>query len=319
MKKFLLKISLFFFTGLILCSISLFLIPEARLKSSMLSAIPDKHKMLAKATSPKIILLGGSNASFGFNSQKIIDAYHRPVVNTGITMDLGLKFIVADIKPYINKGDIIVFPVDYRCYDKSRTPYFDGKEALVPVLFTVLPNELLDTDFDEKMNLLRYLPHYAFSKLKAENLLQVFKITKSKSHYKDIYGRYSFNQYGDTYVHWTLPNKPFLPEGKSNAYEQINPDVVNFLKDFSKYVIAKGATLVMLPIAFQDTSFENQEVFIKKVDSALKKIDLPLATEPSRYKFPDKYFFNSPHHLNKLGVDKQTDMVIEDLAKIISH
>jgi len=319
MKKFLLKIFAFFFSVLILFLICLFFVPDIRSENSLLAALPDKHALLAKAISPKIILVGGSNVSFGFNSQKIIDAYNMPVINTGITISLGLKFILDDVKPYINKGDIVVLSVDYECYKKSEISSFDGKEELVPLLFDIFPKGRNYLDFDQKIHLLHYLPNYSFSKLTVKNLFSKFQSVKPKSGYDDFYGRYSFNKYGDAYIHWTLPSITFSPEEKCNGNEQINPDVTNFLTDFRKYVTAKNATLVMIPPPLEATSFENQEFFIKKVALELKKIDLPLVSGASRYEFADKYFFNNPYHLNKSGVDKHTDIVIADLSKIIRH
>jgi len=313
-KKFLRKTALFSTIIIIPLIIFFIYLPDPVIQNSLLGSIIEKNAMLAKTESPKIILAGGSNVSFGFNSKKIIDAYKLPVVNTAITIDLGLKFIINDIKPYVRKGDIVILSTDYRYYYDDPI-YFEGSESLVATVFDVFPEGRNYIDLKQWGYLLQWLPFYTSSKI--TTAMRELRGHKVKLDLNDVYGLKSFNQYGDAYIHWNKPNVKFKPEEKCTGNEILNPDIIPFLIEFNKYVSSKGATLVLIPPPLDAASFDDRYFIINKIDSSLRKNGLPFITNPIRYKFATKYFFNNPYHLNKAGADKRTELVIEDISKII--
>ena len=314
MKKFLLKIVLFFLLIVAVFAIPLWYLPNIQYENSIMAALPVKHQMLKAATSPKIVFIGGSNLSMGLDSKKIADTFHRPVINNSIALWLGLKYMVNDVKPYINKGDVIVLSAEYNCYDESiNKDAYEGYEALLSVLFDIDPQGKSYIDLKQWLHLLPFLPHYIVSEIN-------FWISgRNKPMLMGMAGKKDFNQYGDLYTHWSQPKIPFKPEDKCVGNEIVNPDVIPFLKKFNEYVTAKGAKLVILPPPFQDQSFENRTYIISKIANTLKANDLPLIAQPSRYKFADKYMNDFPYHLTKAGVDIRTGLVIQDLSKVINQ
>jgi hypothetical protein len=67
MNKFLVQ-SLGFLILVVILAFVAPLLPDMNQNSSMVFALTDKHKILEKLESPKVILLGGSNISFGTNT-----------------------------------------------------------------------------------------------------------------------------------------------------------------------------------------------------------------------------------------------------------
>ncbi len=130
-----------------------------------------------------------------------------------------------------------------------------------------------------------------------------------------IYGRKSFNKYGDAYMHWKLAPEQFPDEGTDPS--PIMPEVMPYLVQFKNYVAEKKATLVVLPCVYKGASYDNNVTLINNVAAELKKNGFPLIAEPIRYRFADKYFYNTPYHLTKEGADLRTDMVIQDMSKVI--
>ncbi len=73
-------------------------------KIGMLSK-PNRH--------PAIVLFGGSNVAFGYDSKIIYDSLHIPVINAGLHASVGLKYMIDDCFPNLKKGDILVFSPEY--------------------------------------------------------------------------------------------------------------------------------------------------------------------------------------------------------------
>ena len=291
---------------------SLLFIPDKVSQSSILGALTDKHTMLKNIHSEKIILLGGSNVSFGINSVLLKKKYEKPVVNMGVHAGMGLEYIVNDIKPFIKKGDLIIlFPE----YEHFYTDNFYGEMELISVVFDIEIDSKHLINTKQWLHLLKYIPTYSAKKIKN----YIPSLFHKNSNSIDIYHRNSFNQYGDAYIHWDLPNQPYLPALQANGKEHINYEVIDFLKELKLYINAKGAKLILFPPVIDKTSFEHQKIIITKIAEELKKNELAFVTNPLSYRYDDSLFFNSYYHLNKIGVDKRTMQLIHDLDSLKSE
>ena len=68
----------------------------------------DKSARLKSIDGSKIVLIGDSNVSFGFQSELIEQAYGIPVVNMGLHGGLGNAFHEEMAKINVHEGDIYV-------------------------------------------------------------------------------------------------------------------------------------------------------------------------------------------------------------------
>ena len=309
MKKFLLKIVCLLVLTLLILTESLFFIPDFVSKNSILGGLLDKHEMLKKTKTEKIIFVGGSNLSFGLDSKKIAEKFNKPVINMGVHAGMGLKFIINDVKYYISKGDVVVLVPEY---ENFHTDNFYGEMELVSVLFDVDPTGRNLVDLKQWQHLLKYIPTYAAKKIKNYVFYPFQK--KIISSEINIYDRKSFNEFGDAYIHWALPNQNYLPAKKTKGDEKINEEVILFVKNFKEYVEEKGAKLIILPPVIESKSYDNQANAIDLITVSLISNSISFSVEPSKYKFSSQYFFNSYYHLNKKGVDKRTQLIIDDLT-----
>jgi len=298
---------------LVVISCSLWYVPDVVSGDSLLGALPAKHQLLQKAGPGKMVLVGGSNVSFGLDSKTVSDTFRRPVINMGVHAGLGLEYIVNDVKPYIQAGDVVVVIPEY---EQFYTDNFYGEMELVAVLFDVDPAGRKTVDARQWRHLAKYIPTYAARKLKNYVPALFHKKTPPPV---DIYHRESFNQFGDAYIHWALPNQDFQPARRNKGDEKVNPAVLRFLSDFRSEVESKGASLLLLPPVIESGSYINQENMVDSVAADLKKKGIPFAAEPAKYKFAADYFFNSYYHLNKRGVDVRTQLLISDLKPLIKE
>ena len=70
-------------------------------------------------TSRKIIIIGGSNALFGINSELIKKKTGLPVVNLATQAGLDIDFLYYKIKQHIKEGDVVVLPLEFEYYPRT--------------------------------------------------------------------------------------------------------------------------------------------------------------------------------------------------------
>ena len=81
---------------------------------------------------PAIVILGGSNVAFGYDSKVLEEKTGMTVINAGLHAGLGLRFMMADCLPRLKKGDILVFSPEYEHFFSH---YCDGQGELADMFF----------------------------------------------------------------------------------------------------------------------------------------------------------------------------------------
>jgi hypothetical protein len=245
-----------------------------------------------------MIFIGGSNISFGLNSQMIKDSLNVNPINMGISAGTGLKFTFDNVLQYIRKGDIIIAPLEYVHLTRK---YNYCEEALLRIVMDVNWDYLHLLNFRQIFTLLPYIPKYYISKLNPRAYFDV--------EIDPPYDRFSFNRYGDKYAHWNMENRIFVPHDRLDDFNQ---KIIEKIKDFEKNVTEKGAKLYLAYPSYLDKSFHKSEDIIATIQTELEKNFKVLGT-PERYMMPDSLMFDSSYHPNKKGVDIRTARLIEDI------
>ncbi|GEM_PF-1809078 len=97
-----------------------------------------KEELLQNTSSPKIIIIGGSNTVFNVDCREISRAIGLPVVNMGLHAGLGLHFMLNEVEPYLQAGDIVLIIPEY---DQFFNGMFDGSRITLR-LVTLNPSTL---------------------------------------------------------------------------------------------------------------------------------------------------------------------------------
>jgi len=296
----------FLFT-LLLFIIACVLLPVTPNSSrSFLFAKIAKDSLLKNVPSPRIIFIGGSNLSYGLNSQMIKDSLNLNPINTALAGGIGLIYMLDHTLRYIKNGDKVIVVPEYQQFFGDAAY---GGELLLRTTMDVSPSDITRLRKEQWANICVFFAKYALSKL---NLIQY-----QNKQQNILYGKNSFNEFGDVDVHWRMKRIAFEPYG--SIKESINNSVINELVIFSNKLRKKGATLFVGYPGYQDISFELSKEKIVEAKTALINSDLQILGTPERYKIADSLMFNSPYHLLKKGVDYRTRLFIEDFkAKIIS-
>jgi len=194
---------------LLLCSVTItfmILIEWApRDELSYYVAMEEKIKRLEQLPSPKIILVGGSNVTFGVDSKRIESEFDLPVVNMSLHAGLGLEFMLNQLKNRTAKGDVVLIAPEYEHFIKNKLNKGHG----ATIYGFILNDKKYAYDFSP------YTLLYHFNSF-GPLLFSQYKQSFSKKSY-GVYTKVNFNETGDMIGHLKLENEVFSHGEKNNS------------------------------------------------------------------------------------------------------
>lgn len=304
MKKLIIRILVFCIPLVVFILLGPLLPTTPRASKSLLMSCIKKDSLLKHSPSPRIIFIGGSNTSFGLNSQMIKDSFDVNPINMGIHASLGIKYMIDNYLENIKNEDIVVLIPEYHHF--FRDINFGSKE-LMRIVFDVNHVKLKTLNCQQFFKILPYIPGYSLTKLKPKEYLETGKNV--------AYSVDSFNEYGDVNAHWSLESLDVTPFKSING--KFNYAVIKKIQELDVATRSKGGILLVSFPCYQEASFNNMVDQILEVEEELIKSNLNVIGTSGKYKMPDSLMFDSPYHLNKKGVDHRTQLLIEDIAKAI--
>lgn len=299
MKEFLHRIFWFIIILLLIIIIGVFLPATPRASKSLIFGNLLKDSLMKNVKSPRIILIGGSNLSFGINCQMIKDALNINLINSGIHANIGLIYMMSNSLQYIRKGDIVILVPEYQQFYGDYA-YGNEGEELTRTIFDVNISKIDLLNFKQIINVIKVLPKYSFSKFKVN---EYFGLKESK-----IYSVNSFNNYGDAYMHWGLKKEDFKPF--DHIVGNLNQEVFKEIKEFQTKIVKRKAVMFISYPGYQYTSFQNSKNNIKQIVNQFYRYNFNRIGSPEEYMIPDSLMFNTPYHLQKKGVDFRTNLLI---------
>ncbi len=282
-----------------------FLIPSNLIKENLHYSIYDKHQLLsAEKEKPRIILVGGSNLSFGIYSPLIEKEFEVEVINTGIHAGYGLKYIIDDVKPFIQKGDIVILSPEYSHFFND---FFYGSQALIQGL-SVYPTNWKNLNWRQILICIKFLPKEALVKIKSY-LTTFFK----SLNIIDIYHRKSFNIHGDAVNHWNHPKTKAIPNDQLSG--KLNKHAIEYVTEFANFIEKKNAHMYFSFPCLNKSSYKNSEVAINTFYNQISLKDFEIIGKPIDYSTNDSLHFDTHYHLTKKGQYFRTNKLIDDLKK----
>lgn len=306
MGRYAVKLVGFFIPLILFLGLSLFLPVTPKASSSLLMAIREKEASLKRVASPRIILVGGSNLSFGICGQIIQDSLHLHPINMGVHASIGLIHMMNQVFPNIKKGDLVVLVPEYQQYFGSYAYGADGEE-LIRSVFDAQPSDYKLLGYQQWLFVLRSLPKYSLSKY---NYKEYFNVEKSV-----IYGDQSFNSFGEVDKHWKMSREHFSPF--LSIEDHPNASVFGAIRRFKDQIEAKGGRLVLSFPCYQDSSYENAKKQIEIIAQRIQQDHFDVIGYPARYAMPDSLMFNTPYHLTKAGMEYRTKLLVQDIKRFL--
>lgn len=308
MKNFLIKTGLFILSLVMLFGAAYVLTGShiQKPENDFMAAMIDKHQRANEIDSPKIIIAGGSNVAFNIDSERIEQEMGLPVVNLGLSVGLGMNFIVNEIIDIAEEGDIIVFSITFfenvdGMYSLKRHTAQHFPKANRYFRFN------LSEEFAIHSRILRdnliALVYRLMGRQAASGSVDLFETAS-------IYTRAGFNEYGDFTAHYGLPQVDVLDQRFTFEYNYWRGiDELNRLK---REVDKRGAQLYYLFPAYPVQDFErNREVLSRLRDDMNEDLNFPILGDIEESLYDESSFFDTAYHLQRDGVSHRTEYLID--------
>ncbi len=272
------------------------------------AATLDKHELLEKQTTPRLIFVGGSNVAFGIDSQKIVgDSGYNPV-NMGLHAGLGLEYYFREIEEKIKPGDVLLVSLEYEHF-VSQTP------TLAERLFSTI---------ESRPQNIRFVPLYFLPSMLDKAFMQfggmlrnTQKSLSGSVEQDKIYRRSSFNTVGDMIEHHSHESVDLSRKDKANV-DNVTPqtvmNAVQLLNQFNKKAEIKGAKVFYSYSPLLRRVFDNYTSEITLIRTIMKSdAKVTVIDSPKDLALADKYFFDSEYHLNHLGKEIRAKHIYQKL------
>lgn len=264
--------------------------------------------------SNKTVIVSGSNSLFGFDSIQLEQSWDMPVINTSVHAGLGLPYILNRSKRILNRGDIVILPIEYSFYQADDKPS------------EVYSDYILSRDGAYFRNLSLVDRLVVISSISTKRLYQGIKLyfNSTLKPTQGIYDVQNINSYGDqiNIEPDKMTKKEFL------AIDGLSADIIasseisnNFIRSMDEYVNwAKdnGICIIAMPsnhMFFSEYKEKKYMGFLSKIKGYYASRDVKYLGNPLDYMYQKKFYFNTSYHLNSDGVQKRTLQVINDIGK----
>lgn len=303
MKKFLLRTGLFFFILSVFVLTIHFIKTKKESSTDYMAAIIDKHNLLVNTKSPRIILAGGSNLTFGINSQMLEKELKIPVINLSLHAGLGLEFILNELKQSILPGDLVFLSIEY----------------YLPV----------DGQYGIKKNAAKYYPeafnYFSSSPIKDiglyldKNLTSVKNFVFNKEPKKSkVYSRSAFNSYGDMIGHLDLPVPKKLKDNRTMQNSEYKG--ISSLNAFCNHAKKVNVSVFFLFPNYPYSAYIKNKEAIKRYEKDMETmLNCKILNKPEDMVFADTLFYDTVYHLNKAGRELRTKKMVSLIRPVLGN
>lgn len=293
----------------------LLLIPPMPDDTAYLAAINDKDERLKDIPGPRILLIGGSNLTFGVDSIYLQKQLGIPVLNQSLCSPIGLRFMLRHVRSQIHAGDIVVISPEYSHFGELQ----DGGTELSEMLW-VFPEGLKYLSFENAAPLLQSLTGIFQHKI---NFWQKFGVRPNGE--DSIYRRNGFNGHGDLITHLKVHDYKKVENNFKYQFLSESPEVwaptVNLLADFNHYCAAHDARVFYAYPPIPASSYDSVAAEkIRKLSTMLReRAGIVFLSDPTRSVYPNSAFFMTLYHLAAQARAERTIRLVQELKPFITR
>lgn len=291
---------------------------HVRNQQSYYAALIDKIEILTSTESPRIIIVGGSNTAFGIDSELLQKESGYNVVNTGLNGNLGMRFMLHTIEPYLQQGDIVLI-----------MPEFDSilgtNESIGPAYVQVLlTNPSLAQYIHSPQEVYYFLKLFPYTYTEAIKTMVADYFEKGCivcENEERIYYRTAFNQYGDIVSHENI--HPIWEIG--HVYLSVTEDdrnvqrFIDILNDFARRTLAENITVLLAYPSTPSAGDQRTMNMITLLDTMLtSQLHIEVIGKPEESWYSRALFFDKPYHLNIEGRELNTQRIIQQISPYLT-
>ena len=271
-----------------------------------MAASIDKHARLERESPPRLIIVGGSAAAFGFDGGLIESRVALTPVNMALHFSVGSAFMLREIRDSIRPGDVVLLALEYGHF----ADHANGAGALVDLLGH-WPAGIRYVDWRQ----IRLLSDQALPYLATQLRIDLRRATGRLRPPNLPYRRSAFNEYGDVVEHWGhAPRSHNLNFELGHVSESGLYEMSLRVGELASFAIRQGATVFLSfpPIpADACESFRGDLARIRAATDQIVGVRRLGPNEPGCY--PRSLFFDTYYHLNRDGARRRSEELVKAL------
>ncbi len=279
--------------------------PESK-SAEYLQGYTLKHQLLSKTTTPRLIIIGGSNVAFGIDSEALEQTLNKKVINMGLRRGLGLQLMLDEVTPYLQAGDVVIVIPEYEYFFEHE---LSGLALIQLAEANASGWEHLHAVADYR-RALKYLPRWLQTKMNAQ-------LTGKAPQRHPVYNKGAFNAHGDVVSHLNDSTSNlnvevafFEKEYKDKAFEWLN--------HFYDQAKRKQAQAYFIHPVFPAPHHQEHQSVIYGLDSIMQlHLRMPVLSTSKEVTLPQHYFFDTVYHTNKEGRRLRTNKLIALLQNVL--
>lgn len=312
MSRFLLRVGVFL--ALQAGVFALLFRPDMPGQGNYLAATLEKHHRLAATRPQRLILLGGSNVAFGFDSDHLERETGLALVNMGLAAGLGGDFMLNEVAARVGAGDVVVLLLEYDQY---------GVAGSVRALRQLL---------EYRPAAFAHLPARRWRRFLDEEALGILGAAVRRSQpwlgpaasrlpSEEWYSRAGFTAAGDYRGHHGAPSTmAALPVGDPvftpPKVTALNPRFAAELAAFARHCERRGAKFFIAWPAVVREAFDPAEAAVERLRVEIAALPgVRLLGEPRDHVFDRALGFDLTYHLNAAGAQWRTERFLRRLRE----
>lgn len=270
-----------------------------------MAATIDKHARLERESPPRMIIVGGSAAAFGFDGALIESRVALTPVNMGLHFGVGPAFMLREVRDSIGPGDVVLVAMEYGHFVDNP-----GAGVLLDVLGH-WPAGIRYVDWRQ----LRQLSDQALPYL-ATQLRIDLRRASGRLRPPDLpYRRSAFDKYGDIVEHWgQLPKRPNLNFVLGPVTESSIQVMTTRIGDLASFAVGRGATVFLSFPPIPADACESLHDDLARIRAACDDLADVKRLEPDGSGcYPRSLFYDTYYHLNRDGARRRSEELVNAL------
>ncbi len=277
-------------------------------------AYTKKEHIAQKIEGRKIIIVSGSNALFGIDSEMLSRALDMPVINDAVNAGIGLPCILENAKSAIAPGDLVLMPLEYPLYS------YDGKPGMqmIDYLLARKPERFRDLTLQEQLYLIWHTT--------SERIIEGYFHSDDRPITQGLYGAQHIDNSGDqNETEIIYRTKAMQAEIDRHT---LNPEIYgktydskalgwSYLSEFVQWCRQRNVSVIFMPSTLMyDESYRSdteERWLYTRLPDEIRKRGWIYIGDPYAYMYDKTLYLNSNYHLIDRGRQMRTRQMIKDL------
>lgn len=332
MARYLKKLSLFLLLQALLALVVWNFPASNERDDRYLAVLADKHDLLLHRPGPRLILVGGSNVSFGISSPQLKAQLPFEPINMGCMAGLHVDFMLNHVESHVRSGDVVILSPETHilCLPLApRQKEIDDTLAAWPQAADYFPAEYMpprDAAWKQTLAEWRsFIDRDALQKLGYRaGLFRRYVTGRRTPQMPNVappgtnpYSRSGFNEFGDIVAHYSRDPVPYelFPIA---LHEENLARVIDRINAFGDACRSRG---VKVFFSFSPMAEEMQESAgdeLRRIHNRLvAELTVPVLHRPEDVVYPRDHFYDTPLHLSRRGTERRTQLLIDRLNQTL--